>query len=173
MSDKKTVIIGFSRPKSNFKVGSWFIRLANKTKYSHVYMKTLSTSLDRVLLYEATGHGGVNFINQRLWESQTHTVIEYSLDLTPEQHKKLLQFCIDNAGQPYSKKQIINIAYNYIRKFLGLSPVSWKESEESMICSELLGRLLCEVFNITPTKDFNLYEPVDIENILKNFNNSL
>lgn len=165
----ETITIGFSKPKNNpFPIASWLIRLFNQTKYSHVYMKINAKSLNRTLIYEATGHGGVNFVNYETWSNRTETVKEFTLNINPEQIQKLTIFCVDNAGKPYSMFQLLNIFINYTRKAVKLSPIVLEKNNQGMICSEAIARLLNEVFDIPQEKPWNLYEPRDIEKILEN-----
>ena len=57
------ITIGFSRPKNKvFPIGSWLIRLYMRSAYSHTYVRFYSESINRTLVYEAVGHGGIRFV---------------------------------------------------------------------------------------------------------------
>src|SRR5258708_2144045 len=103
----KTIKVGFSRPKAWFVPFSWLIRLCLKTPYSHVYIKTHSDSLNRDIIYQASGLQ-VNFVGNILFESKENIVKEFSLDISDEIYTNMMQDSIDIAGGPYSMWQIFN-----------------------------------------------------------------
>src|SRR5690349_251313 len=103
----KTIAIGFSRPKK-FNILSWLIMKVQRTEYSHVYVRFHSDSLDRDLIYQASGLQ-VNFVGGTLFKDHHLTVKEFSLSVTDETYKNTLQFAVDKAGMPYSIKQLFGI----------------------------------------------------------------
>jgi hypothetical protein len=153
------ITIGFSKPKNRMlPIGSYLIRLFQKTPYSHVYLKFHSANLDRELIYEAVG-GGVRFVGQKVWESHAEEVKSYSIDITPENKKILLQYCVDNAGVEYGTIQNLGI---FISSVLGLKK---NLSEKGKNCSEVVGEILKLEGRIIK-KDSNLLTPKDIDKIL-------
>lgn len=153
------ITIGFSKPKNRMlPIGSYLIRLFQKTPYSHVYLKFHSANLDRELIYEAVG-GGVRFVGQKVWESHAEEVKSYSIDITPENKKILLQYCVDNAGIEYGTIQNLGI---FLSSVLGLKK---NLSEKGKNCSEVVGEILKLEGRIIK-KDTNLLTPKDIDKIL-------
>lgn len=154
----KTVTIGFSKSTKKFAIGSLLIRWYMGTPYSHVYMKFDSTSLDRKLVYEAVGVG-VRFIGQKRWEEHAKEVASFKIELSDENYKKLMQYCVDNAG----------INYGYLQNLGVLWANLWKSStnpiSDGSNCSEAIGEIL-ELEGYKIDKDYNLLTPKDIFLIL-------
>lgn len=154
----KTISVGFSKSAKKLAVGSIAIRAYMQTNYSHVYIKFYSKSLDRVLIYEAVG-SGVRFIGQEKWKSHAIEMHSYDIDISDESYTKLMQFCVDNAGEEYAFCQNLGVVIAKVFK-LGKNPF-----QEGQNCSEIVGELLkLEGFEIC--KDMNLVTPKDIKNIL-------
>lgn len=155
----KKVIIGFSRPKT-FKVLSWIIQKVQGADYSHVYIKFYSDSLERELVYQASGLE-VNFVGSNLFNSSHIIVDEFELEISDEAHKKALQFAVDKAGTPYSIKQLFGILIYMIS-----GKILFRDGRSGYVCSELIGQLLQEEFNFVISKDLDTIIPKDIHNIL-------
>lgn len=155
----KKVSIGFSRPKT-FKPLSWLICKVQGTDYSHAYIKFHSDSLDRDLIYQASGLQ-VNFVGKTLFEADHIIVREFDIQISDAAHKKALQFAVDKAGTPYSIKQLLNILiYILIKK----SP--FEDGRSSYVCSELVGQMLKEEFGVEVSKDLDIVTPKDIYEIM-------
>jgi hypothetical protein len=151
----RTIKIGFSRPKSGFKPFSWLIRWYLSTEYSHTYLDFYSKELNRSIIYEATKNG-VRFVGQKQWLDHVFVVSEFEIELTQEEYKKIITYCIDHSGIPYSLWQNIGIC---IANFLKLkkNPFGKKGSN----CSEEIGKIL-ELKGYKFNKDLNLLTPKDI-----------
>lgn len=155
----KTIGIGFSKSAKKFAIGSLAIRAYMQTDYSHVYVKFYSKSIDRVLIYEAVG-SGVRFISQKKWESHAKEMHYYEIEVSDESYMKLMQFCVDNAGEEYAFCQNLGIV---IAKLFKLNKNPFVSGEN---CSEIVGKILkLEGFQIC--KNINLVTPKDIKNILE------
>lgn len=98
------IIVGFSRPKNKFKIGSYLIRLWLQTNYSHVYIKFYLKSSDRTLIYEAVG-SGVRFIGCTQGETHASEVKSFKLNISKDNYLSLLKFCVDNAGVNHNALQ--------------------------------------------------------------------
>jgi len=158
----KTVSIGFSRP-SKWKLLSWIIRKVQGTDYSHVYLRFHSDSLDRDLIYQASGLQ-VNFVGKTLFEKDHIAVKEFDLQISDEAHKKALQFAVDTAGMPYSIKQLFGIlVYSLTGKRV------LQDGRSAYVCSELVAQMLSEDLGITITKDLDIVTPKDVYNILETY----
>jgi uncharacterized protein YycO len=158
----KKVSIGFSRPVK-FKILSWLIRKVQRTEYSHAYIKFHSDSLDRDLIYQASGLQ-VNFVGKTLFEEDHVIVKEFDLQISDEAHKKALQFAVDRAGMPYSIKQLFGIL---IYNLTGNQVL--KDGRSGYVCSELVAQMLSEDLGITITKDLDIVTPKDVYNILETY----
>mgnify|MGYP001571962652 CR=1 FL=1 len=131
------ITVGFSRHKG-FAPISWIIMLCEHTPFSHAYIKVRSESLDRTLVYQATG-SGVHFIGSAMFEESAQVIEEYEMPMPSEDRKKLLQWCVDNAGKPYGRLQVIGIGLIRLAKLFGLrisNPFS--NGNKAYICCELV-----------------------------------
>jgi hypothetical protein len=153
------IIIGFSRPKNHIlPIFSWLIRaFQGFTEYSHVYLKFHNDILDRYIIFQASG-SQVNYIGSKLFKEQVHIIEEFKLYVTDEQCKQIQQFAIDQAGKPYSIRNILGIVF---RSNLFL------DGNDGFICSELVGNILNEQFNMYFDKEIEFITPKDIYEKLK------
>lgn len=158
----KTIAIGFSKPKNMlFPVISWGIRLYMRTPYSHAYMKFHSDSLDRDIVYESVGHG-VRFVGSKFWNKHAESVCEYQVQITDESYKRLMQFCIDNAGKEYSVWQNVGVVAADI---LNLKTNPFSTGIEETNCAEEVCRAL-ETVGYKFDKPLDLITPRDLCEIL-------
>jgi len=155
----RKITVGFSRPKGKiFPVFSWAIRAYQGwTDYSHTYVKFTSSSLGRDIVYQASGLQ-VNFIGSKLFYDHVHVIDEFEFEVTDEAYKKVMQFCIDNAGKPYSMRDIFAILLK-IDKLL--------DGNKKFICSELVAHILQDCINISCEKAPGLVTPKDLYSLLK------
>lgn len=154
----KCVTIGFSKSTKKFAIGSWIIRWYMGTPYSHVYMRFESPSMERSLIYEAVG-AGVRFIGFEKWKQHAEEVDSFNLQLSDKNYKRLMQFCIDQAGDEYGFMQNLGLVWANIFK-RKKNPLTSGEN-----CSEEMGEILkLEGFDIN--KDLDLLTPKDIHDIL-------
>lgn len=138
------ITIGFSKHKG-FAPLSWLIMLCEGTKFSHAYIKVRSKSLNRDLIYQATG-SGVHFIGLSLFEQSAQVIEEYQIDISPEKQTKLLQWCVDNAGKPYGKLQIIGIGLIRLLKPFGIKIKNpFSNGNAAYVCCELVVAALEDV----------------------------
>ena len=155
----KTIIIGFSTPKK-FKLLSWLICKIQKTEYSHVYLQYHSDSLDRDIIYQASGLQ-VNFVGKNLFDQDHVTIAEFTLEVPDDIYTRSLQTAVDKAGFPYSIKQLFSLAsYLLFRKSL------FEDGRSGYVCSELVGEMLQNEFGIKVSDDLDIVTPKDIFNIL-------
>lgn len=153
-----TITVGFSRSKKRFPIGSWIIRLYDRTSYSHVYLKFHSESLNRVLIYEAVG-SGLRFIGSKAWESHAVEVASFDVEVIKGNYLHLLQYCVDNAGTEYGFMQNIGIP---LSRLLGLKSNPFQSGKN---CSEVVGEILKHEGYKLPHND-NLVTPKDIYEVL-------
>ncbi len=156
----KKIIIGFSRPKGvTCPCFSWAIRAYQGwTDYSHCYIKFHSKSLDRDIVYQASGLQ-VNFIGNLFFEDHVHVIKEFEIEITDKDYRKIMQLSVDNAGKPYSLMQILGMLYAEI---FGTMPEVFKDGDQKYICSELVGEILVKYCNYEFDKDLETLSPKDI-----------
>ena len=149
------VTIGFSKSKKFFPVGSWVIRLYQRTPYSHVYIKFYSESLERSIIYEAVGQG-VRFIGNKAWGKFAEPVSEFKISVSKDQYVELMRFCVDTSGLPYSYTQNLGIFLANLFK-LKTNPLNSKGYN----CSEVIANILSKQ-GYEFKKDLNLITPKEI-----------
>lgn len=161
----KNVTIGFSKPKNRFfPFISYLIRLYLKTTYSHVYLKFYSQSIDRNLVYEAVGNG-IRFVGMSLWSKYAEEVKEFHLSISDEDYKKVMQYCVDNAGLKYGPMQNLGILIS------GIFYLKQNPFKSGKVCSEVIAEILInQGFKID--KPLDLVTPKDIYEVLYKHNNS-
>ena len=156
-----TITIGFSRPKGQlFPIGSWLIRLHQRTPYSHCYLRFYSESLNRTLVYEAVG-GGVRFVSKSLWDEKAEELESFTLQVKKCNATTLLQYCVDYAGYEYGMMQNIGL---FLANVFGWKSNPWKSGKN---CSEAIADLL-EMEGYEFGKSNDLVSPKDVYEVLKN-----
>lgn len=165
------IIIGFSKSKKKFPVFSWAIKAILGTHFSHVYVKFYSNHHKRWLIYQASGTQ-VNFMAEEHFNNLNEMTDEFELEITPQSKFDMMCFCIDNAGAPYSIKDVIAIFLNEVcPNFCGFVKKLLNDGKHGYVCSELVGYILQDYANISIDKDYDLLTPKDIYKLLKDINN--
>lgn len=136
------IIVGFSRHKG-FAPLSWGIQAIERTPYSHAYIKIVTESLNRTLIYQAN-NSGVWFIGEPAFLENNIAVEEYEFDISDSEKVKLLQFCIDNSGKKYAKLQLLGMFFCRIYKFFTGKECKNPLGDENrrFICTELVSAAL-------------------------------
>ena len=136
----KIITVGFSSHKTS--ILSKLIRLVEGTPYSHTYVKFRSDSLDRDLIYQASGLA-VNFMSPIIFHDHNIVCAEYILEVPDEVHKKVLQFAIDNCGKPYGLKGLFGMAYVKIARVFGKKVDNpFSDGGKTYVCSELVSTII-------------------------------
>lgn len=159
----KSIIVGFSKPKT-WKPFAWVIMKAYGTPYDHVYVKFHSDSFDRDLIYQASGTM-INFMSPDVFESNNFVLKEFTINVSDDDMKKTIQFAIDNAGKPYSMKEVLGLAVVRIAEIFGKKIKNpWADGTAGYVCCILVAYILqniddveiaSDVFSISPKE---LYE---------------
>lgn len=159
-------IVGFSKPKK-WKLGSWLIRKAYKTDYSHVYIKMWSEKYSRYIVYQAS-HTLVNFMSTAIFEQEAIVIKEFQLQITDDSKTKIMQFAIDNAGKPYGFLNLLGLGIKRGCELLGLTGRNFlSDQKHSYVCSELIAQILKEFHSLgQEIKDSETITPKDIYEIL-------
>lgn len=155
------LIIGFSKAKSQFKIGSTVIQKVNCRNYSHCYVR-YTCSVTKVTLIAQASHGFVNLVSEAIFLEQNIIVKEYAVDCTDIQHVEILTFIASNLGKPYSKLQLILIG---IKKLLHIE-LNIHDRDSSFICSEFAARV-CSMTGIKVPSDLDYFDPSDLDKILQ------
>lgn len=158
MIDKVT--IGFSKPRNRLlPVGSWAIRFFQQTPYSHTYVRFHSQSIDRTLIYESVGTGGVRFVGYKLWHTHAEEIKAFTLSADKINIINMLQTFVDECGTDYGYLQNIGIA---LADLFGWKNNPWRNGKN---CSEIVAEfLISEGYSFS--KPLDLITPKDIYNIL-------
>lgn len=158
------IYIGFSKPKNKkFPIFSWLIRLFERTPYSHVYIRWHSRGAGVDVCYEAAGTQ-LRFMGPEPFKSNIQPLHEYELEISKELYPKLLTYCMTNAGMDYGLKQAFGIA---LVKLFKLKKNPFADGRKSQVCSELVGNILQEVFQLNIGIDMDIAGPKDIDKYLK------
>jgi hypothetical protein len=155
------IIVGFSKPSKNIKfpIVSWAIRLIERTPYSHVYIRWYSDSLERDIVYQASGTM-VNFVGMNVFSEHAEPVHEFEIECSKETIKKTKQFAIDKAGYPYGVKQIVGILFVKIASLFGKKIKNpFADGGRTYVCSELVAEILKEKFGIKIEEDLDAAGP--------------
>ena len=140
-----SISVGFSRSKHRFAVIGWLIQLVERTAFSHAHIRTHSASLDRDLIYQATG-AGIYFVGTTDFDSHHAVVEEYSFEISEEAKKKFLRWAIDNSGKKYSQLEVIGLGVKRLAAWVGIKiPNPFKPKGSEYVCTTLAAAALEEV----------------------------
>lgn len=157
------IYIGFSYPK-DFKIGAKAISIWMNKPYSHTYIRFDSSEIQSTVYHAA--HGMVHFMSYDRFTSTNNVVKEYKIELDDVKRSKILKYCIDIAGNPYGYLELLTILCSDIAHNLGV--ILPTQDGRGYICSELVGKLCIEEFNMTFDKPTHLLTPADIDNAFEN-----
>ena len=156
------IIIGFSRSKHWYKVGSKLIRLAEKTNFSHVYLRIQDSLTDEPMVYQAS-LGSVNTQHFDVFKENNIVVEEVKLYVTVEQFHTILKFLQQNMGKKYSKLQIAILT---VMKLLGRKTPIFTYDNDEFICSEL-GYNVLQLLGLYPKENVDYKTPSDVRRELQ------
>jgi hypothetical protein len=163
------IIVGFSRPWK-FKVLSWIIRFVEHSKFSHAYAMTYSESLERWIVYQASGMA-VNFEGSKRFYEHNEPVVEYVFEVPDEIRDQFLRNAIDIIGTPYGIKQLIGICWIRLGKLFGSKLRNpFRDGAATYVCSELIGSTVEDILGISIKEDLDSLGPKELEEILASSN---
>lgn len=163
----KSIIVGFSRPKK-WKPFARLIMIAYKITYDHVYVKFHSNTYLRDIIYQASKMM-VNFVGTSVFESENIIVKEFSIQISDENYVALMQFAIDNAGKPYSLKEILGLGLVQLCSLFGkIIENPFKEGTNEYVCSILASYILENYTKEGPRIDFQDVNPKFLYDFLIN-----
>lgn len=155
----RSLVVGFSTPKK-FKLASFFIRLFERSEYSHVFIKmnpSSSSSLDFSKVFQAS-HGDVNAISYDVFKEQNKIFNEYEIKLTDQKYFEIAHWLWHQLGKPYGFLQLIAIAFGF-----NIS----KNKDSAFICSELAAMVLRDHLNYDINKNLDYIGLNDIKKIME------
>jgi hypothetical protein len=116
----RTIIVGFSKSKKRFAIGSWLIRLYQLTKFSHTYIRLPVGDRwpsDKII---QASDGLVNHMSFTQFEKRAEIIEEFEIEVTDEEYHNLTRnYLHELAGARYGFKQNIGIVFVHIAKLLG------------------------------------------------------
>ena len=130
----RKIIIGLSTPK-DFKVGSALIRLAEKTDYSHVFIRMGHSPYSKLAfdkVFQAS-HGDVNAIKYDNFADSNKILKEYELEVSDDNYFDIANYLWEQLGKKYGFMQLLGI---YTGFKLG------NNGESKFICTELAAMVL-------------------------------
>lgn len=166
--DGSRVYVGFSKAAKKNAIVSQAIRFIEKTDFSHVYLLFWSAKMQRCLIYHAAGHT-VHFANLERFEKDNTTTDLFEIPLSPDQHKGVMQFCIDNVGVPYGAVQLFGMLL--VRLFGALVHDNpFADGSMTQVCSEIVGRVLLDNGYNIDVKQLEIQGPKYLFKTLKEAN---
>ncbi len=154
-----SIIVGFSRAKSPFKIGSTLIRISEGRPFSHAYFRYTCPISGKQMVNQAS-HGYINEMEYEIFKQDNIVVEEYELTCKEEEHKDLLIFLRSNLGRKYSQMQIFVIG---CMKVLGIKKNVYVDGDKADICSEWVAKgakLISYITNLPAILD--TYTPSDL-----------
>lgn len=154
------IVVGFSRAKSAFKLGSTAIQLAEKRNFGHAYIRYYSDEKQCDIVAQAS-HGFVNEMNFDIFKETNIVVKEYTLECNEDHFKKVLKFIGSKLGTKYSQMQIILIAIKKVLRF----EVKQYNKDKYFICSEFAA-VICNILGIEVPNELDYFTPSDLDTLL-------
>ena len=160
----KKLIIGFSKSKSPWKVGSQVIRLGEKRDFSHAYIR-YECILTNIQIVAQASKGFVHEMNYDIFQEHNIVCEEYELECSNEQFIEVIKFIRKNLGVDYSKLQIFFLS---IKKLFKIEVKEYNKDKE-FICSEFAARI-CQIAGITVPTYLDYFTPSDLNTLIKDIN---
>lgn len=168
----RTLIIGFSTGRTPVAAA---IRLAQGTKYSHVYIRTISNSWGRSFVYQASGTK-CNIITYQRFLKHADVIKEFEIQVSEDVYQEIVGGAMDLAGEDYGIFQLVGLSMVLaVRALTGIRIRN--PFKKGFVCSEMVAKLLREydeVLNVTDFMERNdltwdTITPKDIDLILTRY----
>jgi hypothetical protein len=161
------LVIGFSKPKSKWAIGSLLIRFIEKSDFSHAFLRWHSNGINRDMVYQAS-RGMVHFIAGHRFDDSVATVKEYLLTLDDSQYKQVVQKCVDLAGIKYGTLALFGMGFE---RLTGIRN-PFRDADRTFVCSELVGEVL-KVLGFNIDIDLEVAGPKELEDLVSKLPNVL
>jgi hypothetical protein len=119
---------------------SYLIRLVECTSYSHVYLSWQSSSGPEIA-YEAAG-SKIRFLNKEIFDKQAETLHTFTYELSRDEYRQLIKFCMTNVGIDYGNLQIVGMA---LVRIFNLKKNPFSDGRASQVCSETVAYFLQDI----------------------------
>lgn len=156
-----SIIVGFSRSRSPWKIGSKVIQEVEKRDFSHAYIKFEEPITSLSMIAQAS-NGFVNLMSEEIFESHNIIVEEYELELKDFEFIDILNFLYANMGKDYSLFQLVLIG---IKKLLKIELSELENRDLAYICSEFAAKVLQIVRKPMP-EHLDYVTPSDLRTII-------
>ncbi len=160
----KQLIIGFSRAKSPWAIGSKLIQASENRNFSHAFIKYSDPITDLTMISQAS-HGMVhdcyidNFLDANI------IVEEYELMCSNEQWLDFYHFNRKNQGTKYSMQQLFGLA---VVKIFHVK-LWFNNGDKEFICSEWAARM-CKIINKDIPENLDSMTPSNLRQQLNDLN---
>jgi hypothetical protein len=160
------IIVGFSKSKLKFPIGSWAIRAYQGTPFSHTYIRVESKRPDRSDHILHASEGIIQHMSGTQFDKKHQVVYEYEIDIPEEKFMELKNAMHELSGANYSVMQNLGIV---LVDFMAIFGKHIKNPwQKGWNCSEFVMDMLKLVF---PGKydhiDSNTVTPKQLRNMLK------
>lgn len=174
----KKIVVGFSKSKKKFPIGSWIIQLYQNTKFSHTYIRLLTKPKfpsDKIL---HASEGLVQNMSGTMFDKKHKIINEFEImvpdvivkDAITKDDLPLYQVLInilhETAGDDYSFMQNVGILYVDLMRWLFKKRVKnpWSKGWN---CSEFVALILKQIYpKQFKTLDINTITPKELHDIL-------
>lgn len=156
------IVVGFSRAKASYKVGSEAIQIVEKRNFSHVYIKYQCIVTGKLIIAQAA-HGFVHEVTEKVFVEHNIIVREYQIECNNVGYTSALCFVRDNLGMPYSMSQLFWIG---VKKLFRI-PITINNKDSAFICSEFAARV-CTILGvgIGSIENLDTFTPSDLNELL-------
>lgn len=155
-----SITIGFSRPSKLWPIPPFFawaimafesIVQLKWINFSHAYVRFNLDAFDRGVIFQASGMKD-NFVGQTMFRGMEVIVKEFTIPLSPDTKKAVVQYMIDEAGTPYALLSAFGIVAVKAASLFGCrikNPVTQKGDW----CSEVAAIILKDYDNLPLSSD--------------------
>lgn len=160
------IVVGFSRAKSPWKIGSKIISESEKRDYSHTYIRFDCVFTGIPVVYQAS-LGMVNAYNFDLFKEHNVVVEEYIVRaVDSDKTLELLIFLQTNLGKPYAKTAIVFLTIKKLLRF----ELNYNDKDEAFICSELALKIVKILHPEITFKNADYCTPSDLNLLVNQLN---
>jgi len=161
------IFVGVSMPHK-FKLGAESIKWWIGAPYSHAYIRFESSEIPSTVYHAA--HGMVHFKAYDNFLIDNAVFEEFKIEMDNDKRIEILTECINIAGEPYDKTDLIYILASDIANKLGKKASNY--DGPGYICSELVGKILIEKLGFIFAKPTHLLSPKDIFDAMEKYESS-
>lgn len=160
------IYLGFSKPNT-WKPFAWLIMKGYNIPYDHVYVRFHSDSYDRDLVYQASSTM-INFMSHKIFLDNNDVIREFEFEISDDRKIEMIQYCIDNVGIPYGKKQILGLIWVRLNDLCGkkiLNP--FRDGRMTEVCCEAGAIILRDFVGVKIDVDLDTINPKELYEIVE------